>query len=117
VNVPSALIFGRIFEDGITQPNGADPSILAEVGLGPSASDPRAVSTWIFSGAQFNTQSGNDDEYMQTLTSPAAGTFSYTYRFSRDDGLTFTYCDLNGAGSNGGLDFETGQLGVLTVTP
>ena len=31
------------------------------------------------------------------------------------DGGAWTYCDLNGAGSNSGLTFETSQLGTLTV--
>jgi hypothetical protein len=60
---------------------------------------------------------GNDDEYVGTFTAPAAGTYAYTYRFSFDAGLNWTYCDLNGAGSNAGLAFESAQLGVLTVTP
>jgi hypothetical protein len=43
--------------------------------------------------------------------------FAYTFRFSQDNGLKWTYCDLDGAGSNAGLLFDTSQLGVMTVTP
>ena len=45
---------------------------------------------------------------------PAPGAYPYTARISLDGGA-WTYCDLNGAGSNSGLTFETTQLGALTV--
>jgi hypothetical protein len=45
------------------------------------------------------------------------GTYHYAYRFSIDDGLSWTVCDLDGAGSNPSVDFSNTQLGVLTVTP
>ena len=34
---------------------------------------------------------------------------------SRFEGLAWTYCDINGGGSNVGLVFETSQLGVMTI--
>jgi hypothetical protein len=114
---PSPSIFGRIFEAGVTEAPGASPSVLAQVGYGPSAGDPTIQSGWLFVPATFNVQVGNDDEYVGTLTVPAAGDYRYTYRFSFDGGLTYTYCDLNGAGSNAGLFFEASQLGTMTVTP
>jgi hypothetical protein len=61
-------------------------------------------------------QVGNDDEYQRQIIAPAAGTYAYGYRFSLD-GLQWTYCDLDGAGSNSGLDFSSAQLGSMTVTP
>ncbi len=48
---------------------------------------------------------------------PRRRRYSYTFRFSQDNGLKWTYCDVNGAGSNTGLTFERAQLGVMTVTP
>jgi len=113
-------IFGRIFEAGVTETAGANAGVLAELGIGPDPSDPRTNGTWVFSPSTFNVQVGNDDEYTATLVGPAvtvSTTFLYTYRFSLDGGLTFTYCDTDGAGSNGGLSFDAGSLGVLTVNP
>ena len=48
------------------------------------------------------------------MTAPAAGSYAYTSRASFD-GVNWTYCDLDGAGDNGGLDFSTSQLGAMTV--
>ncbi|MBI3179488.1 MAG: hypothetical protein HYZ27_07480, partial [Deltaproteobacteria bacterium] len=111
------LIYGRVYEAGLTEPGGADPTVIAELGYGPTATDPTVTAGWSFVAATFNTQIGNDDEYQASITAPAAGTYAYTYRFSLDDGINFTYCDLDGAGSNSGLTFDPAQLGVMTVTP
>ena len=46
-----------------------------------------------------------------------ATTFSYTFRMSFDGGFNFTYCDLDGAGANAGLIFESTQLGAMLVNP
>jgi hypothetical protein len=111
------LLYGRIYEAGITEPAGAPSGILAEVGYGTNGSDPRSHNSWKFVAAAYNQQFGNDDEFMASFTAPATvATYSYTYRFSQDGGLKWTYCDLNGAGSNTGLTFEPAQLGVMTVT-
>lgn len=113
----SPEVYARIFEAGTTEAGGALTGVLAELGVGPASSDPTAVN-WSWYPAQFNVQVGNDDEYVGTFPLPPAGaSYAYTYRFSLDDGILWTYCDLNGAGSNGGLTFETGQLGTATVTP
>jgi hypothetical protein len=123
-NTQTPLIFGRISEAGVTEPGGAPAGILAEVGYGPysgtSPTDPRTSATWRFFPANYNQQVGNDDEFMNTLLAPnvtASTTFAYTFRFSQDNGMRWTYCDLDGAGSNAGLMFDTSQLGVMTVTP
>ena len=120
VNQPSELIFGRVFETGLTDTTVGQPApgIIAELGFGPAGSDPISSGTWVFSATDFNLESGNDDEYKGTLTIPTAGIFSYTYRFSLD-GTNFTYCDQadadGGSGSNGGLTFEASRLGTITI--
>jgi uncharacterized repeat protein (TIGR01451 family) len=118
------LIYGRIFEDDngvLTSSAGAHPSIVAEVGHGPLGSDPRGGNpAWQWLPATFNTQVGNDDEYQGSFTVPFAPTNtqrSYTYRFSVDSGASYTYCDSDGNGTNGGLSFSTGSLGTLTINP
>ena len=108
-------IYGRLFEAGVTPPVGA-PTWTAQQGYGPNGVNPAIQSGWMWFPAAYNVQVGNDDEFQGSFTAPAAGTYSYTYRFS-PDGIKWTYCDLNGAGSNPGLTFETTQLGVMTVTP
>ncbi|MFO0661248.1 MAG: IPT/TIG domain-containing protein [Polyangiaceae bacterium] len=114
-------IYGQIFEAGVTEGAGAPAGILAEIGYGTLASNPTTSSNgWRFFSAAYNTQVGNNDEFMGTFTAPAVAAstnYAYTYRFSSDGGLNWTYCDTNGAGSNSGLTFESNQLGTMTVTP
>jgi hypothetical protein len=116
----TALVYGRIYEAALTPAGGADPTILAQIGYGAIGSNPATQSGWIFGAATFNLQSGNDDEYQAVILAPtvtAVTHFAYTSRFSFDGGLTYTYCDLNGAGSDPNLSFEANQLGDLTVNP
>jgi Lamin Tail Domain/Bacterial Ig-like domain len=110
------IIYGRIFEAGVTPSAGAAPGITAEVGYGPASVNPEWQSGWQFFAATFNVQVGNDDEYQASFTAPAAGNYHYAYRFSQN-GLDWTYCDVGGAGSNASLAFETTHLPALTVTP
>jgi hypothetical protein len=110
----TGTVFGRIYEAGVTEAAGAPAGVLADVGYGPAASDPRTQLGWLWNPASFNTQTGNDDEFQGTLLAPLAGSHSYGVRFSLDGGTTYTYCDLNGAGSNAGLSFAPADLAPLT---
>ena len=116
-------IFGQVFEAGLTDTTtGQAPGILAQLGYGPLASDPRAQASWVYYDTTFSTEDGNNDEYLAriptpTTVPPAIASFAYTFRVSLDGGETWTWCDLNGAGSAGGLSFETTQLGRLDVGP
>ena len=109
----SPLVYGRVFENGLTSVAGAHPQIRAELGVGPAGVNPATTAGFTWVPSVFNVQVGNDDEYQASFVLPAAGTYGYTTRFTRD-GTNWTYCDLNGAGANGGLTFEPAQLGVLT---
>jgi hypothetical protein len=85
-----------------------------------SATDPRVpipaiLANWYFFDAAYNLQVGGNDEYVASFTAPAPGTYRYTYRFSSDGGGVWTYCDTDGAGSNGGLGFSTTSLGTMVV--
>jgi len=111
------VVYGRIYELGTTEAMGANASVKAELGFGPENINPSTQSGWQFFPATFNVQAGNDDEYQASLLAPStSGTYRYAYRFSLD-GTSWTYCDVNGAGANGGLSFEVTQLTVMAVTP
>ena len=110
------LVHGRAYEAGITNPAGANAKVQAQVGYGPAHINPTTQSGWQWFSATFTQQYGDDDEYQGTFTAPAAGSYRYTYRVSLDGGR-WTYCDLNGAGSNAGLTFDPAELPVLTVAP
>ncbi|HEX8523402.1 MAG TPA: hypothetical protein VF669_14200 [Tepidisphaeraceae bacterium] len=111
-------IYGRVYEAGYTEANGASGAITAQIGYGAYGSDPR-TTTWQWFSSTYNVQAGNDDEYMASLTVASFGTYSYTYRYSRNGGASWTAADLDGAGSNAGLSFNPSgsNLGTLTVTP
>jgi hypothetical protein len=73
----------------------------------------------VFTGDSFNVQDGGTDEYAATIAVPdvsATMSFSYTYRVSFDGGASFTYGDLDGAGSGPDLAFDPDNLGLLTVS-
>ncbi len=111
------LVYGRVYEAGVTNFAGADPSIKAEVGYGPANVNPSSQSGFVYVPAAFNTQYGNDDEYQASFTAPTTpGSYRYVVRFS-SNGVSWTYCDLNGAGSDLGLAFDVQDLPVLTVSP
>ena len=111
----SPSVYGRIYEAGITESIGPNGVIIAEVGYGPTGTDPRNSAQWQWFPASFNSQVGNDDEYVGTLNFAANGTFSYAFRFSANGGIDFTAADLDGAGSNAGQVFDPVRLGLATV--
>ena len=109
-------IYGRIYEFGKTEAAGANASIAAYVGYGAVGSNPLTDTSWLWFAAVYNVQVGNDDEYKAQFKDPSVnGTYAYTYRFSFDGGNSFTAADLDGAGSNFGLTFDSSQLGTMTV--
>lgn len=113
----TSSVFGTIFQAGISE-TPANPVIHAELGFGPSGSDPRVSNEWNYISAGYVEQhNGTDSRYSAQFVAPAPGTYSYTYRFSIDDGISYTYCDIDGAGGNPGLTFDSTNLGTLTVTP
>jgi hypothetical protein len=113
----SELVFGRILEPGLTEAPGPNPAVLASLGWGPVGSDPRTSPDWHWFGAgNFDAQTGDADEYQAVVAEPKPGTYAYTYRFSLDTGLSWTYCDLDGNGAAPGLSFDVTKLGLVTVT-
>jgi len=108
-------IYGRIWVPGVTQNAGADGAIRAELGLAP---EDTPLQAWTFRKAGFNVQVDNDDEYLATFNLPnlPGTTLRYVYRFSKDNGVHWTYCDEDGSGSNTGLAFSLANAGAVTVT-
>lgn len=117
----TGLVYGRLYEAGVTDAAGPSPNVLAQLGFGPASANPQYQAGWSWTNATYNVQSGDSDEYQASFTAPAAGSYRYAYRFSLDRGVSWTLCDENagdfGAGSNAGLSFELASLPQLTVTP
>lgn len=111
----STMVYGRIYEAMQTGGGAVNPIIQAQLGVGPGNRNPQHESGWSWIDADYNVSVGNDDEYQAALIAPDPGEYHYGFRFSFD-GYRWTYCDLNGAGSNPSLGFQLGLLGQLTVT-
>jgi hypothetical protein len=111
-------VYGRVYQVGVT-PNPATnpPNLKAQVGYGPANINPTSQLGWTWSNATYNSGfvDTSNDEFMSTMTAPStAGSYRYTFRFSVD-GLSWTYCDTDGAGADGSFTFDLDKLGVMTV--
>jgi glycosidase/fibronectin type 3 domain-containing protein len=92
-------VYGQVWIDGVTSKPGPTPSLVAQLGYGPQGS---SQATWTWLDATFNTDAGNNDEFVAHLNPQAAGTYTYTYRFS----------------TTGGRDWTVGSsTGTLVVNP
>ncbi|HEX2755331.1 MAG TPA: alpha-amylase family glycosyl hydrolase, partial [Candidatus Limnocylindrales bacterium] len=106
-------VYGQVWIDGATNQPGATPSLTAQLGFGPDNSDPDGNPAWQWVEAAFNTDAGNNDEFVASLLPEATGTFDYAYRYSVTAGRDWVYADLDGIGNG----YSTGQAGDLTVIP
>ena len=111
----ATTVYGQIYEPSLTPDAGAP--IRAEFGVGREAEDPGVAWQWRM--ARFFGVSGNNNEYAVSYV-PAAGDSNYAFRYSKNNGVSWCYGDLNGNGSSGagqawggftGLD---GNLGRVT---
>jgi len=113
----SATFYGRVFQDGVTQPEGGSASLTVELGHGPDGVDPRdQPELWQFVPATFNQQYLNDDEYMGTLSGLPAGAYDVAFRYSLDEGQSWVYADIDGS-RDGYTPAAAGCLIVRTARP
>jgi hypothetical protein len=118
----------RVYEAGLTSRSDAvdvDPALVVAGGIGPDGSQPTDATwaTWtaaVPNPAWSAAAAGepNNDEYMVTLTAPAApGSYDYAFRASADGGSSWIYCDVNaGFGRDGSEDgYQPDNAGALTV--
>ncbi|HEY1015037.1 MAG TPA: alpha amylase N-terminal ig-like domain-containing protein [Herpetosiphonaceae bacterium] len=93
----TAPIYGRVRIPGVTDANGSDAGIIAQVGFGPRGSDPRAWTSWQPAARNAGClQCGDFYEFAGQLRPETAGTYDLLYRFSTDGGLSWTFGDRNG---------------------
>lgn len=102
-------VYAQVWMEGVTEAAGQGAGMQAWIGVSTENTNPSTWTNWI--SASFNTNSGNNDEFMANIaTGLSAGTYYYASRFQYNDGA-FVYGGTggpwNGTGSNSG---------VLTVT-
>jgi glycosidase len=103
--------YGQVYIDGITNQPGATPTLRAQLGFGPSGTNPDDNSDWSWVDASFNVDAGNNDEFMASMLPDSIGVFDYAYRYTTTDGRDWLYADLDGT-DNG---YSKDQAGDLTV--
>jgi hypothetical protein len=88
-------IYGQVWIDGVTNQPGPAPGLRAQVGFGPSGASADSP-TWQWLDTSFNTDAGNNDEYVGSLLPSSTGNFDYAYRYSTTNGRDWLYADLSG---------------------
>ena len=113
---------GRVLQAGITDRStlvDPDPALRGQLGIGPDGSNPEGNAAWAWTegNGNFNydgagTPDADLDEYRAAASPPVApGRYDYAWRFTVDQGATWTYCDRDGS-QNG---YAVGQAGDLLV--
>ena len=105
-------VYGQVWIDGVTNAPGATPSLMAQLGYGPSGSKPAGNSAWQWVDASFNGNAGNNDEFVASLQPEQAGSYDYLYRYSTNGGKDWLYADLNGPIAAGATPSNPGKLTV-----
>ncbi len=106
--------YGQVWIDGVTNQPGPTPSLRAQLGFGPTGSDPAVDSAWVWIEAGFNVDAGNNDEFMASMLPDAVGSYDYAFRYTTTNGRNWLYADLNGPIPSGSLPVNPGKL---TVSP
>jgi glycosidase/fibronectin type 3 domain-containing protein len=104
--------YGQVWIDGATNQPGATPGLTAQLGFGPVGSNPAGNPAWVWETAAFNTNAGNNDEFVASLLPESTGSFDYVYRYSTTGGRDWLYADLNGPVASGNLPANPGKLTV-----
>ncbi len=114
-------IVGRVFQPGVTDasPEAAASGLMGQLGLGREGTDPRDQTGWAWLPGRFASEAGagRDDTWEATLPVPYAQkdtVYRHTWRFSRDEVASWTYCDLSGAGASADA-FDPDDLGRLII--
>jgi glycosidase/fibronectin type 3 domain-containing protein len=104
--------YGQVWIDGVTSRPGATDSLRAQLGFGPHGSNPAGNASWTWIDAGFNTDAGNNDEFVASMLPEAVGVYDYLYRYSTTNGRDWLYADLDGPIAAGATPPHPG---VLTV--
>ena len=105
-------VYAQAYEAGLTEAAGQGSGISAWIGYSTSNTNPNTWVNWV--PASYNSDAGNNDEYLANIGSAllSPGTYYYASRFKM--GLA----DYVYGGFQGGFwDGTTNVTGILTVAP
>jgi hypothetical protein len=120
--------YGRLYVNQVTNLTDGvdlDPRVRGQAGFGPDGSDPAASAEWTWVDASANpgwsaqaAGEPNNDEYQADVAASVAGTFDLAFRFSVDNGATWTYCDKAAGFQHDGSEdgYQVENSGNLVVT-
>lgn len=106
LNVQSSAITATVTAPGSTDQNGQGPWITAQIGYGPTGSNPSTWTSWSAMSYVGKSADAQSDIYGATTTPEAPGASAYLARFSGDGGQSWTYAYISGT-----------TAGVLSVVP
>lgn len=107
----TANIYAQAYKAGVTDSAGQAFGLDAWIGVSATNTNPNTWTNWI--PATFNTQNGNNDEFVAAIGAGLApGTYYYASRFQYLNG-PYRYGGLN----NNFWDSTAHPSGVLTVNP
>ncbi|MGB8648802.1 MAG: alpha-amylase family glycosyl hydrolase [Anaerolineae bacterium] len=105
-------VYGQVYIAGVTNQPGPTPSLRAQLGFGPHATNPASSAQWKWIGATFNTDSGNNDEFKAQMLPDTVGDYDYLYRYTTTNGRDWLYADFNGPISAGAMPPNPGRMTV-----
>jgi uncharacterized protein YjdB/regulation of enolase protein 1 (concanavalin A-like superfamily) len=108
----SFTAYGQAYEPGVTEAPGQGAGLNAWIGYSTTNTDPATWANWVV--APFNTQDGNNDEFIGMFTPPGAGTYYYAFRYQLNGG-PFRYGGYSPPPGGGFWDGVNFVSGVLTV--
>jgi glycosidase len=104
--------YGQVYIPGVTNQPGPADTLVAQLGFGPSGSNPAQNPAWVWEDAAFNGNPGNNNEFVASMMPQAVGNYDYLYRYTTTNGRDWVYADRNGPVS--GTPANPGKLTVLS---
>jgi hypothetical protein len=84
-------VYGQVYEAGVTNIAGATPGLIAEIGVSSTNTNPATWAANAWTPANFNAQSGNNDEFIASISGLPLGTYYYTFRYKLSNACAYQY--------------------------
>jgi hypothetical protein len=112
----SFTVYGRVYKNGFTNVANSDANFTVQVGYNNSNTNPSGWTNW--NNATFNSQYGNNDEYMYTFSGLSGGAtyyYAFRYKYCSDGAWYYGGYNASGGGIWDGINNVSGILNVSSV--